>query len=202
MDKSGYSCSLGNGEISLFQYSNMIGISSLVGNLYKLDIYVSHINESLHTSNCGIKLKLTYENSSMLWHKRLGHISKERIQRLVLEGIFYSLNFLDLKICIEFIKGKQTNVRKVGATRSSSVLELIHIDICGSFPIASWNGQKYFITFIDNYSHYGYLYLIHKKSQSLDVFISYKSEVENQLGKKIKAIKFDRGNEYYGRYDR
>ena len=180
----------------------MIGISSLVGNLYKLDIYVSHINESLHTSNCGIKLKLTYENSSMLWHKRLGHISKERIQRLVLEGIFYSLNFLDLKICIEFIKGKQTNVRKVGATRSSSVLELIHIDICGSFPIASWNGQKYFITFIDNYSHYGYLYLIHKKSQSLDVFISYKSEVENQLGKKIKAIKFDRGNEYYGRYDR
>ena len=180
----------------------MIGISSLVGNLYKLDIYVSHINESLHTSNCGIKLKLTYENSSMLWHKRLGHISKERIQRLVLEGIFYSLNFLDLKICIEFIKGKQTNVRKVGATRSSSVLELIHIDICGSFPIASWNGQKYFITFIDNYSHYGYLYLIHEKSQSLDVFISYKSEVENQLGKKIKAIKFDRGNEYYGRYDR
>ena len=66
----------------------MISISSLVGNLYKLDIYVSHINESLHTSNCGIKLKLTYDNSSMLWHKDLGHISKQRIQRLVSKGIF------------------------------------------------------------------------------------------------------------------
>ena len=44
----------------------MIGISSLVDNLYKLDINVSHINESLHVSNCDTKRKLTDENSSML----------------------------------------------------------------------------------------------------------------------------------------
>ena len=84
---------------------------------------------------------------------------------------------------------------------SSSVLELIHTDICGPFLIASWNGQQYFISFIDDYSRYGYLYLIHEKSQSLDIFKSYKAEVENQFGKKIKANKYDRGGEYYGRYD-
>ncbi|RDX73030.1 hypothetical protein CR513_47415, partial [Mucuna pruriens] len=48
---------------------------------------------------------------------------------------------------------------------------------------------------------YGYLYLIHEKSQSLDVFKSFKTEVELQLGKKIKAIKSNCGGEYYGRYD-
>ena len=80
-------------------------------------------------------------------------------------------------------------------------MELVHTNICGPFPTASWNGQHYFITFIDNYSRYGYLYLIHEKSQSLDIFKSYKAEVENQLGKKIKAIKFDYGGEYYSRYD-
>ena len=48
---------------------------------------------------------------------------------------------------------------------------------------------------------YGYLYLIHEESQSLDVFKNFKTEVENQLGKKIKVVKFDRGCEYYGRYD-
>ena len=95
----------------------------------------------------------------------------------------------------------KTNVRKIGANRSSGVLELVHTDICGPFPTTSWNGQQYFITFIDDYSHYGYLYLIHEKSQSLDVFKFYKVEVENQLGKKIKAIKYDCGGEYYGRYD-
>ena len=65
-DKSGYSCSFGNGKVSLFKYSNMIGTGSLVDNLYKLDINVSHINESLQASNCGTKRKLTDENSSML----------------------------------------------------------------------------------------------------------------------------------------
>ena len=84
---------------------------------------------------------------------------------------------------------------------SLGVLKLIHTDICGPFPMTYWNGQQYFITFINNYSHYGYLYLIHEKSQSLDVFKFYKVEVENQLGKKIKAIKYDCGGEYYGRYD-
>ena len=76
LDKSSYSCLLGNEKISLFQYSNMTGTSYLVDNLQKLDIDVSHINESLHASNYGTKRKLTNENSSMLWHKRLRHISK------------------------------------------------------------------------------------------------------------------------------
>ena len=44
----------------------MIGTNSLVDNLYKLDINVSHINESLHANNYGTKRKLTYENSSLL----------------------------------------------------------------------------------------------------------------------------------------
>ncbi|RDX71714.1 hypothetical protein CR513_48894, partial [Mucuna pruriens] len=90
-------------------------------------------------------------------------------------------------VCVEGIKGKRTNIRK--------------LDICGPFPTASWNGQQYFITFIDEYSRYGCLYLIHEKSQSLDVFKSFKAEVELQLGKKIKAVRSDRGGEYYGRYD-
>ena len=131
--------------MSRFQYLNMIGTNSSVDNLYKWDINVSHIYESLHASNCGTNRKLTNENSSMLWHKRLGHISKQRIQRLMSEGILDSLNFSDLKICIECIKGKQTNVRKIGANRSSSVLELIHTDIYGPFPTTSWNGQHFLL---------------------------------------------------------
>ena len=80
-------------------------------------------------------------------------------------------------------------------------MELVHTNICGPFPTASWNGQHYFITFIYDYSHYGCLYLIHEKSQLLDIFKSYKAKVENQLGKKIKVIKSNHGGEYYSRYD-
>ena len=54
---------------------------------------------------------------------------------------------------------------------------------------------------MDDFSRYGYLYLIPEKSQSLDVFKNYKVEVDQQLGKRIKTVKFDRCGEYYGRYD-
>ena len=44
----------------------------------------------------------------MLWQRRLGHISNERIQRLVSEGILDPLDLSDFRVCIECIKGKQT----------------------------------------------------------------------------------------------
>ena len=69
-------------------------------------------NETLHSSNYVIKRKLTNENSSMLWHMRLGHILNHRIQRIVLEEILDPLDFSDFQVCIECIKGKQTNIRE------------------------------------------------------------------------------------------
>ena len=35
----------------------------------------------------------------------------------------------------------------------------------------------------------------------MDLFKNYKAEVENQLNKRIKSVRSDRGGEYYGRYD-
>ena len=198
LDKCGYYCSFRNGMVSLYLNSSVIGTSSLTDKLYKLNIKASNGNETLHSSNYDIKRKLTNE----LWHKHLGHISNQRIQRLVSEGILDPLDFSEFQVCIESIKGKQKNMRKKDANRCSDVLELIHTDIFGPFPTPYWNGQQYFITFIDDYSRYGYLYLIHEKSQSLDVFKNFKAEVKNQLRKKIKAVRYDRGGEYYGRYDR
>ena len=57
-------------------------------------------------------------------------------------------------------------------------------------------GFSYFITFTDDFSRYGYVYLMKHKSESFDKFKEFQSEVENQLGKKIKALRSDRGGEY------
>ena len=202
LDKFGYSCSFGNNKFSLFQNSNLVGTGALsyADNLYMLDTIASY-HETLQLSTRGVKRKLINENSSSLWHKRLSHISKRRIERLVSDGILDSLYFSDFEICTNSIKGKQTNTRRFGANRVTYVLELTHTDICGPFHMVSWNGQQYFITFIDDFSRYGYLYLIHEKSQSLEVFKSFKVEVENQLNKRIKNVRSDRGGEYYGKYD-
>ncbi|XP_021773654.1 uncharacterized protein LOC110737631 [Chenopodium quinoa] len=101
----------------------------------------------------------------------------------------------DFNTCVECIKGKQTIHKKSSAYRATNVLELIHTDICGPFTTPFWNGQQYFVFFIDDYSRYEYLFLILEKSQVLDVIKSYKAEVENQLNQRIKNVKSDHGGE-------
>ena len=130
----------------------------------------------------------------------MGHISRERLERLVKDEILPNLDFTDLGVCVDCIKGKQTKHIKKGAQRSTKLLEIIHTDICGLVDTLSFGKEKYFITFIDDFSRYGYIYLLHEKSQAVNAFEVYITEVERQLERKVKIIRSDRGSEYYGKY--
>ena len=94
-------------------------------------------------------------------------------------GILENLDFTDFEICVDCIKGKQTKNTKKGATRSNELLEMIHTDICKPLNIPCLSDEKYFITFIDNFSRYGYVYLIHEKSQTVDILEVYITKVED-----------------------
>ena len=102
---------------------------------------------------------------------------------------------------MDCIKGKKTKHTKKGATRSNELLKIIHTDICGPLSVPCFIEEKYFIIFIDDLSRYGYVYLMHEKSQAIDIFEMFIIEVERQLDKKIKIVRSDQGGEYYGRYD-
>ena len=111
----------------------MIGSGTLYDGLYRLNLdnlYVETLMTSHH--NVGTKCSLVNECSAFLWFKRLGHISKQRMKRLVKNEILPSLDFTDLNVCVNCIKGKQTKHTKKGATRSTQLLEiitLIYVDL-------------------------------------------------------------------------
>ena len=52
------------------------------------------------------------------------------------------------------------------------------------------------MTFIDDYSRYTRVYLLSSKDEAKNIFIKFKTEVENQKNKKIKRLRSDRGGEY------
>ena len=193
----GFSFTFQDNVFNLFYKSNNIGTGILADGLYRICLQNEATNNSLHvhigTKRCNIN-----EDSSMLWHRILGHISIDRIKRLVKDGVLSTLDYTDFETCVDCIKGKQTNKSKKHANRSSNILEIIHTDIC--CPDMDMPGQKYFITFIDDYSRYMYVYLLHNKYEALDAFKIFKAEVENQCGKQIHIVRSDRGGEYYGRY--
>ena len=57
-------------------------------------------------------------------------------------------------------------------------------------------GKRFYITFINDCSRYTRVYFLRNKDEAMDAFIKYKNEVENQLSKKIKRLRSDRGGEY------
>ena len=79
---------------------------------------------------------------------------------------------------------------------SNELLELVNTDVCGPINTRAYGGYEYFITFIDDHFGYGYVLLMHHKSDSFEKFKEYRIEVENQLGKPVKAIRSDRGGKY------
>jgi len=76
-------------------------------NLYLLDTVTTY-DETLNTESYGIKRKIDNTQSGALWHKRLGHISNNRVEQLVSNGFLESIDFTNFDVCVECIKGKQT----------------------------------------------------------------------------------------------
>jgi len=88
---------------------------------------------------------------------------------------------------------------KPSMTCEKKILSLIHSDICGPINVESVGGARYFLTFIDDYSRYMEVVMLHNKSDALQVFKNYKCKVENLTGKRIKKLHTDNGKEYISR---
>jgi len=133
---------------------------------------------------------------SIKWHARLGHIGQDRMTRLAREGLISNLAKVTLSICEHCLMGKSIKKPFGKATRAFFSLQLVHSDICGPMNVRARHESFYFITFIDD-SRYSHVYLISHKSEALDCFRQYMNMVENQLHKNIKALRIDRGREYF-----
>ncbi|KAK4397667.1 hypothetical protein Sango_1242200 [Sesamum angolense] len=93
--------------------------------------------------------------------------------------------------------GNMTKKLFVGqSTLANDLLDLIHTDAYGSLNTQARGGYSYFITFTDDYSRYGYVYLVRYRFETFRRFKEYRLKVENQTGQKIKALRLDRCGEY------
>ena len=111
------------------------------------------------------------------------------IQRLVKSIALYSLVPKDLPVCESYIEGKITKRPfTTKGVRAKACLKLVHIDVYGLFNVQACGGYEYFITFTNDYSRYGYVYLMHRNSNALDKFKECKVESKNQLGKRLKVL--------------
>ncbi|XP_065633624.1 uncharacterized protein LOC136069244 [Quercus suber] len=93
--------------------------------------------------------------------------------------------------CESCLEGKMTK-RPFNAKRrrAQELHELVHTNVCGPMSTQAKGGYEYFITFTDDYSRYGYVYIMRRKFEAFEKFKEFRAEVKNQLGKRIKVIRF------------
>ena len=99
--------------------------------------------------------------------------------------------------CEECVNGKLTRaLHTKPTTQAEQPLLWIYSDVHSPIPIHSWQGHMYWVTFIDNFSHFPAIYFIAKKSDIFGAFCQYKVWAENVTGQQIGILRDDKGSEY------
>nr|GFB08606.1 ribonuclease H-like domain-containing protein [Tanacetum cinerariifolium] len=134
--------------------------------------------------------------SSTTWHRRLGHPEDDMLRRLEPSNLI-SCNKSKLPaLCHACQLGKHVKLPfHSSQSYVKSVFEIIHSDIWKS-PIPSESGIKYYAIFLDHFSHFVWVYPLHKKSDLFDNFVAFRAYVNKQFNVDIKALQCNHGGEY------
>ena len=133
-----------------------------------------------------------------LWHQRLGHASADAIKSANSLVVGADLSKVSVDVCEPCIKGKMSKkpFSKHADIKSCRPLELVHTDVCGPMKTKSIGGSVYFVSFIDDYTRYAFLYFIREKSQVFEKFKAFEALATNQVGLAIGTLRSDNGGEY------
>ncbi|KAG3254075.1 hypothetical protein PI124_g1314 [Phytophthora idaei] len=141
------------------------------------------------------------DTTSYPWHLRLGHIGHGGLDAIVKKGYGVGIDMASVKqweLCDGCALGKQTRVSHMlkSPKHARKLLEVIDSDVCGPMQTSTFSGKRYFVTFIDEYSHFCVVYLLRNKSEVADKFAEFVAFAETQTGKVVKTLRSDNGGEY------
>ena len=149
--------------------------------------------------------------SKELWHCRYGHLNESDVNKLAKKNMVEGMKVNDKSKsnstvgdkCEGCILGKMTKnpFPKKSMNRATKPLELVHTDLCGPLQVPSHGGNRYVLTFTDDFSRYTTIYFLRNKSDTIIKFKDYVSIMENSSGHKvhklsIKTLRSDNGGEY------
>ncbi|KAJ0572915.1 putative RNA-directed DNA polymerase [Helianthus annuus] len=155
-------------------------IQTLTGQLFH------HTRGSLHQL---YSLAAFTSASRETWHSRLGHPSDDVLSRCSFLHLTNKPTHTHYTTC-SFSKSTRLPFTSV-VSHSTLPLHVIHCDIWGASPVISRYGYRYFITFIDDFSRFTWMYPLTCRSQAVDCFRHFKPLVENLFSCTIKHLQCD-----------
>ena len=109
------------------------------------------------------------------------------MKKLHEDVLLTSVDFESYETCEAYLLGKMTKMPFTGfPERASDLLELIHTDVCGPMSTTARGGFQYFITFPDDFSRYGHVYLIKHKSEHLKSLGIFRIRLKINVARKLR----------------
>ena len=140
-------------------------------------------------------------NKVQLWHHRFCHINLDYLKRMIKDELVSNVDltekdFSTNPICKVCLESKACRLPyKSSSFKAKHPLQLIHSDVC-EMPVLSVDKCKYYVTFLDDFSHFAVAYPIRSKSEVFDKFKHFLTYTEKQTGFSIKNLRTDNGTEY------
>jgi len=177
----GFDISFGQNSCYLGELGNkrVLLLASLIDGLYRVDPRRIISQSSPISSVSAVEALATTNTSLTTWHNRLGHLNYKSVQQLVGSGEIPN------SLCRVCIQGKQQQkiIRTPVTNPTTRPLELIHSDLAGPILNPSCSGARYFILYIDDFSHHVWVYYL-KTKEAVEVtsrFQEFKLRVEKMF---------------------
>ena len=174
----------------------------MVGQLFALNIKFLRPPDFANSSPpsdvaCFTQVPITLD----LWHHHLGHVGMEATCQFIksMPGI-QPLTMTTLSHCEPCILGKHAHHPNPSLPhpRTTTLLELIHCDVCSPFPVETPHGKWYLIIFLDDCSSALNLDLLASKDQAFDAWCLVQAKWECKLRVKVQWFRCNSGGELAG----
>nr|GEV92701.1 retrovirus-related Pol polyprotein from transposon TNT 1-94 [Tanacetum cinerariifolium] len=125
-------------------------------------------------------------SQAWLWYRRLSHLKFDTINLLskydIVTGL-PKLKFVKDHLCssCELEKAKRKSFKTKTTLGSKRRLQILHMDLCGSLRVEGFNGKKYVLVVIDDYSRYTWTHFLRSKDETPKILIDFLKLVQRGL---------------------
>ena len=127
-----------------------------------------------------------------LWHRRLSHLGIDAVRTVLKKGVVTGVECsgsFDRFHCVACLIGKSAQQPySHNGNRALGVGDLLHMDICGPYPVATSSGMKYFFVILDDCANFGFTALLRLRTGASPFYKSTEAYLERATGRLVRAV--------------
>ncbi|GJV44235.1 retrovirus-related pol polyprotein from transposon TNT 1-94, partial [Tanacetum coccineum] len=149
---------------------NLKGVDLLSGSR-DTNLYTTSLDDMIKTSPIFL-LSKALKTKSWFWHRRLSHLNFGTLNKLAKDSL---------------ARAEDTNQEK---------LYLLHMDLCGPMRVESFNGKKYILVIVDDYSRFTWVKFLRSKDEAPDAIIKCIKNIQVRLNATVCNVRTNNRTEF------